>query len=267
LLGPLEKSALPASGLRASTPQKQQRTGAGHELRGPPCSLRRGPALYLGQPAMPVPAASLLLLTTLAPGAFAAPRIVTGRKAFLDSGRAVKEADVRGVHLECQNACENDGDSYCVTACRTEMYACLDSTLPPEMQERAACQKEVLKKYGKYEASGLLADGDVDPVGVPQPSTTAATTTPFPCRERCAGKDSSSNCWTECDTAFSCKDLCADQASPSTCRTECDTAKYACIDSTLPTEMDKRAKCRENVKERFSNYGDKFGDNRYSADG
>jgi len=121
-----------------------------------------------------------------------------------------------------------------------EMYSCIDTTLPSEMEKRGKCQKEVIEKFSKFQekwASEPAGEGKHLFVNTQKGSHVTEDQRKM-IRDQCA-----SACGAGAD---------------SSCVTECQMEMYSCIDTTLPSEMEKRGKCQKEVIEKFSKFQEKW---------
>merc|ERR1719265_3116991 len=135
---------------------------------------------------------------------------------------ALTEEQRAVIKKKCAAACGSNADSHCYTGCEVEMYACIDHTLPNEMDKRETCKDDVIKKYESY--TSLVRHVANDQLKMIRGQ----------CQSACgAGADSS-------------------------CVTECEMEMYSCIDHTLPNEMEKRGKCQEDVLKKSKKFQEKW---------
>lgn len=144
---------------------------------------------------------------------------------------------------QCEDVCGSSVNSTCITQCEAEIYQCINSTVPEEVEagQREACFEQVLEKYKKFKAEWdanhpyLVRHADQQARSKDHHELTAA--------ERKAIHDQ-------------CEKWCSEghRTASSTCVTDCETDMYQCRMSTLPNEMDERKECRQRAEEKYSTH-------------
>merc|ERR1719265_2700665 len=139
--------------------------------------------------------------------------------------------------MEKREECKKD---VIATECEQEMYACIDHTLPTEMEKREECKKDVIAKFMEFQerwSSAKPGEGKHLFVKTAQKSVVSDEQ-----RRMIRGQ---------------CEAACGAGAD-SSCATECEQEMYACIDHTLPTEMEKREECKKDVIAKFKKFQERW---------